>query len=342
MSFQITHSPHIHNQNSVTRVMLNVIYALIPGIMLYIWFFGWGIVVNILLASTVALSCEAAVLWLRKRPIIPTLMDGSALVMAILLALTIPPLAPWWIICLGAALGIVMAKHLYGGLGNNNFNPAMVGYVMLLISFPVEMTQWPALASLSGHHVNLWDSIGITFAGQPFGNFTLDSVTGATALDSMKTELGRFHTVDEIKANPLFGDFGAKGWEWMGNAFFIAGCWLIYKKVITWHIPVAMLGSLFLIASIFYMLDPDVHPSPLFHIFSGAAIIGAFFIATDPVSAATSNKGRLIYGAGIGILTYVIRTWGGYPDGVAFAVLLMNMSAPMIDYYTQPRVFGQK
>jgi len=341
MPFKTSTAPFTHQGNSVSDTMLQVLYALIPGITVYVYFFGWGIVINIILASITALSCEALMLWLRKRPIRPFLTDNSALVTAWLLAAAMPPFAPWWMTILGTAFGIIFAKHLYGGLGYNPFNPAVTGYAMLLISFPVEMTHWPALASLSGHYPGILDSLSIIFTGQPTGGLTLDALSGATPLDTMKTALRDFYVLEDIKQNPLFGDFGAKGWEWIGNAFLLGGFWLIYKRVITWHIPFAILGSLFIISGFFFLIDVDIYPSPLFHIFSGASIIGAFFIATDPVTAAASNKGRLYYGVGIGILIYVIRTWGGYPDAVAFAVLLMNMAVPIIDYYTQPRVFGQ-
>jgi len=262
-------------------------------------------------------------------------------VTAVLLALALPPLAPWWVTVTGTAFAIVVAKQLYGGLGYNPFNPAMVGYVVLLISFPREMTVWPAADVVSGHYAGILESVRIVFTGQPVVA-SLDAFTGATPLDLMKTQLGLNQTVAEAWVSPVFGDFGGKGWEWLGNGFFIGGLWLLYKRVITWHIPVAVLGSLFLMALVFSAYDPGSYPSPLFHLFSGGAMLGAFFIATDPVSAATTPKGRLVYGAGIGILTYVIRTWGGYPDGIAFAVLLMNMATPTIDYYTQPRVLGQE
>ncbi|EDN66080.1 NQR2 and RnfD [Beggiatoa sp. PS] len=279
-------------------------------------------------------------LWLRNRPLRPFLTDNSALVTAWLLAIALPPFTPWWMTVLGTAFAMIFAKHLYGGLGYNPFNPAMVGYVMLLISFPAEMTVWPALASLSGHVPSFLDSLSIIFRGQPMGDLALDALSGATPLDTIKTELTLFHTLEEIQRNPLFGIYGAKGWEWINGAFLLGGGWLVYKRIITWHIPVAVLGSLFLVSGLFFVFDSGIYTSPLFHIASGAAILGAFFIATDPVSAATSNKGRLFYGAGIGLLIYIIRSWGGYPDGVAFSILLMNMTVPVIDYYTQPRVFG--
>lgn len=342
MRLKVSNAPYMHTQQTVSQIMRQVLYALIPAILLYVWFFGWGIIINIAIASAVAVSAEAWVLWLRAKPVRATLQDNSALVMAWLFALSIPPFLPWWMTIIGASFGIIFAKQLYGGLGYNNFNPAMVGYAVLLISFPVDMTHWPALSELSGHPLSFWDSVSIIFTGQPVGASSIDALSGATPLDTMKTALKQYRTVHEIKAHPLFGDFGARGWEWMGNAFFLGGCWLIYKRVITWHIPVAVLGSLFSMAAIFFLIDPDRYPSPLFHLFSGAAMLGAFFIATDPVSAATSNKGRLIFGAGIGMLIYIIRTWGGYPDGVAFAVLLMNLAAPTLDYFTKPRLFGQR
>jgi electron transport complex protein RnfD len=218
----------------------------------------------------------------------------------------------------------------------------MVGFAILLISFPAEMTAWPAVASLSGYHLGIIDSFNIIFFEQLPKHLVMDTISSATPLDSMKTQLGQFITVHEIKTHPLFGDFGAKGWEWVGNTLFLSGCWLIYKKIISWHIPFAVLFSLFITAGFFFLFDADTHPSPLFHIFSGATILGAFFIATDFVTSPLSNKGKLIYGAGIGILIYIIRTWGGYPDGVAFAVLFMNMLVPLIDYYIKPRTFGHK
>lgn len=339
MTLSTPTSPHGHAGGSVRLLMRHVLLALLPGIAIYVWFFGWGVVVNALLAVAVALVAEAGMLAARGRPLRIFLTDGSAVVTAVLLALALPPVAPWWVTVVGSAFAIVVAKQLYGGLGYNPFNPAMAGYVVLLISFPREMTLWPLADVVSGHYLGLMESLRIVFAGAPAG---LDALTGATPLDLMKTQLGLNQTVAEVWASPIFGDFGGRGWEWLGNGFFLGGLWLLYRRVITWHIPVAMLGSLFLVSLVFSATDPGSHPSPLFHLFSGGAILGAFFIATDPVSAATTSRGRLLYGAGIGVLTYVIRTWGGYPDGVAFAVLLMNMAAPTIDYYTQPRVFGHE
>jgi len=294
------------------------------------------------LAILAAVGFEALMLRLRGRPIRPTLADLSAVVTAMLFALAVPPLLPWWLVVLGIAFAIVVAKHLYGGIGYNPFNPAMAGYVLLLISYPVEMTAWLPPRMLNEHPLDLVQSLQTIFTGVLPAGTTWDALTMATPLDAMRTGLDMERMISEIRESPLWGDFGGRGWEWVGNWYLLGGIWLIYKRVITWHIPVAMLTSLLTIASFFHLLDPETHPFGLFHLFSGGAMLGAFFIATDPVTAATTAKGRLIYGASIGILVFVIRTWGGYPDAVAFAVLLMNMAAPTIDYFTQPRVFGQQ
>jgi len=341
MSLNTPTSPHIHDDISVTKMMVRVLLALVPAIIAYSWYFGWGLLLNIAIAVTTALVCEYALLVLRQRPVTPFITDGSVLVTAVLLAFCIPPLAPWWIAFLGVGFAVVIGKHLYGGLGYNPFNPAMVGYVMLLISFPKEMTTWLPPNLVQDLNIGIWASLNAVFTGNLPTGFTLDSITAATPLDLIKTQLGQDITIAETKSsNAVFGDFGGIGWEWIGNWIFLGGVWLIYKKVISWHIPVAVLGSLFTISLIFFLMDADHYGSPMFHLFSGAAMLGAFFIATDPVSAATTPKGRIIYGIGIGLLTYIIRVWGGYPDGIGFAVLLMNLAAPTIDHYTQPRVYG--
>ncbi len=325
----------------VGAVMRRVLYALIPGTLACTWFFGFGVLINIALASTVALLSEAAMLHLRGKPVGLHLNDYSAVVTAVLLALALPPLAPWWMTTVGTAFAIVIAKHLYGGLGFNPFNPAMVGYVVLLISFPRDMTQWLTPQMLSAHTLSFPDALDAIFSGRLPDGITLDALTSATPLDTVKTQLGLSKTLSEIRAAPQFGDFGGRGWEWIANWYALGGLWLLYRRVIAWQIPVGMLGALLGIALVFYLIDPDTHASPLFHLFSGATLLGAFFIATDPVTASSTPRGRLLYGMGIGLLVYVIRSFGGYPDGVAFAVLLMNMAAPMIDYYTPPRVFGK-
>jgi len=340
MEFPTDHRPGAKIPNDVSLVMRRVLLALIPGTLCAWWFFGVGILVNVGLCTVAALAAEAGVLRLRKRPVAFSIKDGSAIVTGALLGLALPPFAPWWIAILGTMFAIIVAKQLYGGLGFNPFNPAMAGYVVLIISFPFEMTLWAQPQGPLHHVLTVPETFGLIFGGWLPDGLSLDAVTMATPLDSIKTRLGLSETLMEIKSDPLFGNYGGTGWEWINFWFLVGGIWLLRRRVIYWQIPTGMLGALFFMAFLFYAIDPDTYSSPLFHWFSGASMLAAFFIATDPVSAATTNRGRLIYGAGIGIIVYVIRTWGGYPDGVAFAVLLMNMAAPAIDHYSRPRAYG--
>ncbi len=335
-------SPHVHNPASVSAVMMQVNLALLPALVAYTWLFGWGVLFNVVIAATTALFSEAVIVRLRGYPVLATLGDGSALLTALLLAIALPPLAPWWLIAIGTGFAIVFAKQLYGGLGYNPFNPAMIGYVLLLISFPLQMTSWGAPLGLREQGLSFSETAAYVFNGILPPQILFDSLTMATPLDTVKTKLGLEFTLAEILKAPLFGHLGGRGWEVVNGLVLLGGLWMLFRRIITWHIPVAMLGSLFLISGLFHLANPEHYAGPLFHLASGGAILGAFFIATDPVSCATSNKGRLIFGMGVGLLVFIIRAWGGYPDGVAFSVLLMNMAAPTIDYYTRPRVFGHK
>jgi len=267
-----------------------------------------------------------------------------------LLGVSLPPLGPWWMVVLGTIFAIIIAKQLYGGLGQNPFNPAMVGYVVLLISFPVQMTTWLPPDALQHHHVGFADTLLTIFTGhnsQDLSAYQLqmnvDGVTQATPLDAFKTGLRSGHSADQILATPLFGGaLAGLGWQWINLGFLAGGLYLMWRKIISWHIPVAMLGMLTFCAALAWGLAPESYSSPLVGLFSGATMLGAFFIATDPVTASTTPKGRLIFGALIGLLMWLIRTYGGYPDGVAFAVLLANITVPLIDHYTQPRVYGHR
>jgi len=343
MEFPTQSSPYLPAGNGVGRLMTRVMLALIPGVLCMFWFFGWGVLFNLIISMLTAAVAEAAILTLRRRPVTATLLDGSAVLTGLLLALTLPPLAPWWLPVVGTGFAVIIAKQLYGGLGYNPFNPAMAGFVVLIISFPAQFTLWPPPVSIfSADALGFGDTLRMVFTGMLPDGRMLDSLTMATPLDTAKTQLGLDYTWSEIIAKPLFGRFAGYGWEWINLAYLAGGLWLWRTRAIHWQIPAGMLGALFTMALLFFIADSDSFGSPLFHLFSGASMLGAFFIATDPVSAATTPRGRLYYGAGIGILTYVIRTWGGYPEGIAFAVLLMNMAAPTIDYYTQPRVFGHE
>ena len=342
MEFPVASSPHLQGQNDVQRVMAQVLLALVPGIAALWWYFGWGVIVNLGLTSLTAVVCEWLVIRLRGRDPRPVIADLSGLLTAWLLAVALPPLLPWWQTVIGTAFAIIIAKQLFGGLGHNPFNPAMAGYALLLVSFPADMTRWLEPSVLGGHTVSLNEAWQAIFSGIPPHPQGWDAVTGATPLDHLRTELSRDHMISEIQREPLWGDFGGKGWEWVGIWYLLGGLFLLWRGVISWRIPASMLGSLLTAAGIFWLIDSEIHPSPILHLFSGATLLGAFFIATDPVTASTTPRGQLIYGALIGLLVYVIRTWGGYPDAVAFSVLLMNMAAPTIDHYTQPRVFGAR
>lgn len=333
-------SPHSARPNRVSWIMLQVVLALIPGTIALIWYFGWGVLVNMALASLFALAAEAAVLKLRRRPVMPSIGDLSAVVTALLFAIAVPPILPWWLTLIGILFAVLVVKQLFGGLGYNPFNPAMAGYVFLLVSYPLAMTAWIAPAMLAHHPLSFADSLHLIFTATPPAGLTWDAITSATPLGEMRTQLGQNRMIEEIRQSPLWGDFGGRGWEWVGNWFLIGGLFLLWRRVVTWHIPVSMLAGLLLVSGFFWLLDAQAYPSPAFHLFSGGAILGAFFIATDPVTACTTKRGQIVFGAAIGMLVFAIRTWGGYPDAVAFAVLLMNIAAPTIDYYTQPRVFG--
>jgi electron transport complex protein RnfD len=347
MAFFVTSSPHIAKHRSTTQMMLWVMLAAIPGLFAQLYFFGWGTAIQLVWALLLVTVFESAIMLIRKRSPLSALRDGSAWLTGWLLAIAIPPLAPWWILFIGLFFAIVIAKHLYGGLGNNLFNPAMVGYVVLLISFPLQMTSWLSPQAITPIDYSFADGLGLIFTGFDGNGFSLqqlrtgvDGVSMATPLDTYKTELANQMMSHEITASPIFGSLAGLGWEWVNLIYLAGGLLLIQQKVIQWYIPAGMLVALLVCSSVGLLASPDSSMGPMIHLFSGATMLGAFFIATDPVSAATTVRGRLIFGAFIGVMVYVIRTWGGYPDGVAFAVLLGNMCVPLIDYYTRPKTYG--
>ena len=342
MEFARRESPYWSARVAVPALMLQVLAALAPAAIAHVWFFGPGFIFNLLVASIFAVGGEWVMMYLRKRPPEVALTDYSALVTAALLAFALPSLTPWWVTATGALFAIVVAKHLYGGIGFNIFNPAMAGYVVILIAFPMHLNLWiaPRMGDIDYQYLTILQTIKFTLTGSLPDTLGFDAVSRATPLDVMKSGLNGMRTVSEIRANPIMGDFGGRGWEWIGNFLAIGGFWLLIKKIIRWHIPVGIGIGLLIPAGIMYLIEPGTHPSPGFHLFGGATILCAFFIATDPVSAATSPKGRLVFGIGIGFLIYCVRTWGSYADGVAFAVLIMNMAVPAIDYLTRPHIVG--
>ncbi len=337
-------SPHVKLQSrGVSGIMLRVLAALLPAIVAYYYFYGPAILVSLALASATALSAEAAMLKLRGYPVGRFLGDGSALLTGWLLALSIPPMAPWWLIVVGTLFAIVFAKHLYGGLGQNLFNPAMVGFAVLMVSFPSHMTHWLAPLPIAHETLSFGQQLGFFFGEVLPSGTPLDAVTMATPLDTLKTQISLGRTVSDIREHtPIFGALSGQGTQVLAVLYLLGGLFLLQQRIITWHIPVSFLVVLAATAALFQGVDAARYASPLFHLFSGGAMIGAFFIATDYVTGPTTPTGKLIFGAGVGLLEYVIRVFGGYPDGVAFSVLIMNATVPLIDAYTQPKVFGQK
>lgn len=327
-------SPHHHSLSKTSRLMAWVLLATLPGLAVQSYFYGYGTLINLVWASGLALGLEALVLGLRRRPIMIFLTDGSALVTAFLIALALPPFSPWWLTLIAVLFSIVFAKHLYGGLGNNPFNPAMVGYAICLIAFPVSMTQWPAIEqTLSFGQQWQWFWMESIDGG-------IDAWTGATALDLMRHTNGL--TLNEVALdNPQLG-LSLSVSMWVNLAYLAGGIGLLAINAFTWHAPIAMLASLGFCAGLFHMGEPDLYPSASQHLLTGATMFSAFFIVTDPVSGATSRKGKVVFGIGVGILVFIIRTFGSYPDAFAFAILLMNLAAPLIDTYTKPKAYGHQ
>jgi len=251
MSFISASSPHQQNSNSVPDVMRMVLLALVPGALAYLFYFGVGVLVNIAIASATALACEAAMLNMRHYPVKRHLSDYSALLTAILLALALPATVPWWLTVIAAGFAIVVAKHLYGGLGYNPFNPAMIGYVVVLIAFPKQMTQWPI--PQPGGSLGLLDTLSLQLFGQLADLAKLDAVTSATPMDQIKTGIGLNKTINEISTNPLFGSIAGKGWEIVNLLFLAGGLWLYWKKIINWQVPLAVLSALFFWSWMFNM-----------------------------------------------------------------------------------------
>jgi electron transport complex protein RnfD len=308
---------------NTNQIMRQVIYALVLGVVAAYYFFGWGVVVQIVLAVVTAIAVESVFLSIRKHPIKPAISDGSAALSAILLAISIPSIAPWWVVVIGTAFAIIFGKQLYGGLGNNPFNPAMLGYAFLLISYPLQMTTW------AGEFIGLSQAIDVIF-----NLSSVDALSGATQLDDVKTQLALGKMVSEL-------DVYSISQAWINLGFLLGGLYLLFRRVITWHIPAAFITGVVIVSSMLFLINDQIYLPVQNHLMLGATMLGAFFIATDPISGSTTPKGRLIYGFLIGVLVVVIRVFGGYPDGVAFAVLLMNITVPLIDYYTQPKVFGK-
>lgn len=318
--------------------MRQVMLALLPGIAAMTWFFGLGVLVNIVVAVIAAIAFEAAMLAVRGRPVSRFLADNTAIVTAILFALCLPPTVPWWVTVVGIGFGIVLAKQLYGGIGQNPFNPAMVAYVVVIICFPAELTLWlePSLSALSSLDP-------ITTVEQIFTKpaAAIDAYTAATPLADWDVVISKGTELEVWRGEP--GTEQAMfAWAVIALAYLLGGLYLIWRKVAAWQTPLAMLLGVTLLSTALWLANDALYLPPWEHLLLGSVMIGAFFIVTDPVSGCTTTRGRWVFGIGAGVLVVVIRSWSNYPEGVAFAVLLMNVAAPLIDYYSKPRVYGYK
>ncbi|WP_413692517.1 electron transport complex subunit RsxD [Psychromonas sp. KJ10-2] len=349
MAFFSSTSPHQRIRRRTPDIMKMVVLALIPGVLVHSYLFGLGIYVQIALAIATAVASEAIFLTLRKRPFINSIKDYTAIVTAVLLAISIPSLAPWWVIVIGTAFSIVVVKQLYGGLGQNIFNPAMAGYVLLLISFPVQMTAWLPIESMQAFPVTINDTLSLIFTGYSIDGYSvtqiktsIDGFTLATPLETIRNALHVGDTISDTLKTTLFSPDSQQGSQWVNLAFLAGGLYLLKKQIILWYIPASFLVGMIVYSFIPFATDPELFPSPLYHLFSGATMLGAFFILTDPVTASTTVKGRIAYGLLCALLVVIIRDFGGYPDAVAFAVLLANICVPLIDYYTKPKVYGRR
>jgi H+/Na+-translocating ferredoxin:NAD+ oxidoreductase subunit D len=337
--------PHTHGGEQVSSIMVAVMVALTPATLYGLYAFGWPAINLFIITLATALVGEALCLQIAGKPVVANLADGSAALTGWLLAMSLPPWAPWWIGVLGSLFAIIIGKQIFGGLGQNVFNPAMLARVALLISVPVQLTHWVAPVSLfSASAPGFLESLAHTFGATiP----TADGFSSATLLGQIKTGLGQGQWMPQILADgyqPLKAALGSESGslgETSAVLLLAGGIWLLLRRVISWHIPVAMLGTIALMASLFYMIDPQRHPDPGLYLMSGGLMLGAFFIATDFVTSPSTELGQLIFGTGCGLLVYIIRTWGGYPEGVAFAVLLMNAFTPVIDHYLRPRIYGR-
>lgn len=336
--------PHTHSARSIASTMRLVMLALLPATLFSFYLFGWPAIILFCLTLVSAWVIEAACLRISGKPMTPYLTDGSALLTAWLLALSLPPWAPWWIAVVGAAFAIILGKHVFGGLGQNLFNPAMLARCALLIAFPLEMTRWVTPVPIdSSTAPGFFEALTIIFGSHPIA----DSITAATTLGHTKTEFTLGHTLsqslgaDFLGNDHLIGIISGSLGETSAPLLLAGGLFLLAKGVIRWHIPVAMLGSIALISTLMHLIDPERYGDALFHLLSGSIILGAFFIATDLVTSPNTPLGQTLYGVGCGLLTYLIRTWGSFPEGVAFAVLLMNSATPIIDHYVRPRIYGR-
>jgi len=325
--FNISPSPHVHAKETTRNLMFGVILALMPALFASIFYFGIGAVIVTLTAIISCLVFEYLIQrFILKKPV--SITDGSAVVTGLLLAFNLPSNIPVFMVVLGSLVAIGIAKMTFGGLGNNPFNPALVGRVFMLISFPVQMTTWPIPAGLKTAYA--------------------DAVTGATPLAVLKEGIKNGESLASLMEKVpstiqmIVGRMGGSMGEVAALALIIGFGYMLYKKIITWHIPVSVIGSVAIFTTILWLINPEANADPVFHLLTGGLLLGAIYMATDYVTSPMNPKAMIIYGAGIGILTVIIRVWGAYPEGVSFAILIMNAFVPLMNVYIKPKRFGEE
>ena len=323
----VSPSPHINSSQSVRKLMFGVVFSLIPAFLMSFYVFGIGVLIVTAVSISSCLLFEMLIqkYFLNTKV---TITDGSAIVTGLLLAFNLPSNLPWWMVISGSLFAIGIGKMAYGGLGNNPFNPALAGRVFLLISFPVQMTSWP-------------------LPMQSRMNY-LDAVTGATPLGIFKEEIRSGKLVNEFmnqipdNMQLFLGKMGGSLGEISAIALLLGFAWLLYKRIITWHIPVFMMGTIFIFTGILWLIDPTKNASPVFHLLTGGVMLGAIYMATDLVTSPMTKPGMIIFAIGIGFITVIIRVFGAYPEGVSFAILIMNAFVPLINKYVKPKRFGKE
>jgi len=327
----VSSSPHVTNGESIPKVMYNVILAMAPACLVSIYYFGYYGIRVLVLSAIFCMGFEY--LWQKvlKKPV--TIADGSAAVTGILLALNLPPSAPWWLILVGSFMAVIIAKQLYGGLGYNPFNPALVARVALLISFPVHMTNWITATPL-------FSSVDAVTTATPLGILQTAIKTNGYIPPEVMSQIspGAQNMLTWFTGNMMSGSLG----EMSALALLIGGLWLIYKRYIYWQVPAVFISTVVVFSGIFWLIDPSRYANPIFHLLTGGLFLGAFFMATDMVTTPVTRKGLLVFGVGCGLITCLIRMWGSYPEGVSFAILFMNAMTPLLDRWFKPRIFGQR
>lgn len=334
-----------------SQIMLLVILATLPAMLVATWFFGYGVILNVLFATLVGVLCEAAISRIRGHSVRATLADNSCLVTAVLFGMTIPPGTSWWLIVMGMVFAIALVKHAYGGVGQNTFNPAMAGYLFLLLAYPLDMTSWHLPAAAMNFNSassplgwqGFLQSLGCLFPFLPLlgDSLAVDGLAMATPLIESKLAAGNAIKAALEEGTGLFARSSETGWELINFAWLLGGLFLMVTRLISWHIPLSMIASTLIMSLLYYSPSAAaVLGTPYLQLFGSATMMGAFFIATDPVSAATGSRAKIAYGIIIGVSLYSIRVWGSYLDAVAIAVLFGNFCAPLLDRLLAPRKYG--